>query len=590
MTDIDFNKIKLDLISNGSISHDSLESLTPSHLKLPLTSYQLQTIQAMKVLEDNDCSLGQNTCLKTSFGVLCNKAGSGKSFCILGLISLVPQLKMKETIISVFSEQIAIIRKNTNKRIINTNLIVIPSGLLFTVWIPYIKNFTTLKFDVITKQSNSLIDLDYIDTLDCLLCPSKMYNIVIKMSTDMYWNRVVFDESDSISLPSCKKPNSIFTWFVTSSAKNLMFPNGNYWKNDNGLLSRVLTDGIKNNGWIKNTFKSLQKCNSVEILANIFIKVSDDYIDKITQLPNIQHIKHLCKSPYYVNILYDLFDDVEPLFANDCKFLMRKNGIIYESHINLLICNIFKFLKKQLKNSIIKLNYLLSLETNEIEVNIIQQKKDKVKENIENIRNQMKKIENRIRQLDCESIDDECPICMKPLKNNEPCLLLCCKNFICFNCITTCISNDYVNCALCRSSLKDENIIKFIKNNCDNLDKISTIHKIVNMYNVDSDFRCLVFSLYDDPLQSITFNNISYKKPNVFTKRLLDLYNTGKIKILLLNANHYSCGINLINTTDIIFFHKMNNELSNQIIGRAQRYGRTSNLRVHELYYEQEHT
>ena len=66
---------------------------------------------------------------------------------------------------------------------------------------------------------------------------------------------------------------------------------------------------------------------------------------------------------------------------------------------------------------------------------------------------------------------------------------------------------------------------------------------------------------------------------------MINNYESGKTKILLLNATQYACGINLIATTDIIFFHKMNQELTNQIIGRAQRFGRTENLNVHYLLY-----
>ena len=46
--------------------------------------------------------------------------------------------------------------------------------------------------------------------------------------------------------------------------------------------------------------------------------------------------------------------------------------------------------------------------------------------------------------------------------------------------------------------------------------------------------------------------------------------------------------MNLEMTTDIIIFHKMNDELEKQVIGRGQRLGRTSQLNVHYLCYENE--
>ena len=47
-------------------------------------------------------------------------------------------------------------------------------------------------------------------------------------------------------------------------------------------------------------------------------------------------------------------------------------------------------------------------------------------------------------------------------------------------------------------------------------------------------------------------------------------------------------GMNLENTTDVIFYHKTETVMYKQVIGRAQRPGRTSCLNVHNLLYLQE--
>ena len=43
------------------------------------------------------------------------------------------------------------------------------------------------------------------------------------------------------------------------------------------------------------------------------------------------------------------------------------------------------------------------------------------------------------------------------------------------------------------------------------------------------------------------------------------------IDCLLLNSRFCGNGINLENTTDVFIYHKMNDNMTNQIIGRAQR-------------------
>ena len=56
----------------------------------------------------------------------------------------------------------------------------------------------------------------------------------------------------------------------------------------------------------------------------------------------------------------------------------------------------------------------------------------------------------------------------------------------------------------------------------------------------------------------------------------------------MLNTNYYGTGLNLENTTDLIFYHKMSSDMEKQVIGRAQRVGRTSVLNIHYLYQDNE--
>ena len=46
--------------------------------------------------------------------------------------------------------------------------------------------------------------------------------------------------------------------------------------------------------------------------------------------------------------------------------------------------------------------------------------------------------------------------------------------------------------------------------------------------------------------------------------------------------------MNLENSSDIIFVHKMNKDMEKQVIGRAQRLGRKSKLNIIYLLYENE--
>ena len=56
--------------------------------------------------------------------------------------------------------------------------------------------------------------------------------------------------------------------------------------------------------------------------------------------------------------------------------------------------------------------------------------------------------------------------------------------------------------------------------------------------------------------------------------------------ILMLNSEKHCAGINIQETTDLIFFHRLSRDsIEAQAIGRAQRFCRTHSLNVHYLTY-----
>lgn len=65
-------------------------------------------------------------------------------------------------------------------------------------------------------------------------------------------------------------------------------------------------------------------------------------------------------------------------------------------------------------------------------------------------------------------------------------------------------------------------------------------------------------------------------------------FKEGAADVLLSSATLFGCGLNLENTTDVVFLHRMPNAQRAQVIGRAQRPGRGGALRVHDLLHRNE--
>ena len=100
----------------------------------------------------------------------------------------------------------------------------------------------------------------------------------------------------------------------------------------------------------------------------------------------------------------------------------------------------------------------------------------------------------------------------------------------------------------------------------------------------------MIFSDYDVSFYSIscalTENGIKYAliKGAIGTiEKQLDEYRHGSTDVLFLNSRYNSSGINLVETTDIILIHDIDDTKKSQIIGRANRLGRKIPLTVHLL-------
>lgn len=68
----------------------------------------------------------------------------------------------------------------------------------------------------------------------------------------------------------------------------------------------------------------------------------------------------------------------------------------------------------------------------------------------------------------------------------------------------------------------------------------------------------------------------------------LAAYKAGKYQVLLLNATTEGAGMNLENTTHMLFMHATNPGLIGQVVGRAQRFGRVGQLRIIGLFNKNE--
>lgn len=77
---------------------------------------------------------------------------------------------------------------------------------------------------------------------------------------------------------------------------------------------------------------------------------------------------------------------------------------------------------------------------------------------------------------------------------------------------------------------------------------------------------------------------------NIVNKFWLNNRDEEAYEVILLKGPEFCAGLNLQCATDVIFTHKTDKNVETQVIGRAARIGRLSDLNVHYVLYENEYT
>jgi SNF2 family DNA or RNA helicase len=110
-----------------------------------------------------------------------------------------------------------------------------------------------------------------------------------------------------------------------------------------------------------------------------------------------------------------------------------------------------------------------------------------------------------------------------------------------------------------------------------------------------SSSKVLIFSSYEMSFQSISnvvqkmgMTSRCLKGNDSQIRSMIKKYKEEDLNVLFINARNFGSGMNLENTTDIVLFHKMDTEIEKQVIGRAQRFGRTCPLKLWYLLHDNE--
>ena len=221
-------------------------------------------------------------------------------------------------------------------------------------------------------------------------------------------------------------------------------------------------------------------------------------------------------------------------------------------------------------------------------------------------KNELRSTEERIKTIQerLTGTDTTCPICLDPEMDNKT-VLKCCQNAMCFGCFAHSISIKSA-CPLCRAPIRSRDDAIIVSGNADKScackepvlkQKEEALKELLNNI-IERDDRStkkiLLYSEYSfhhmfDAVQQLGITPTMFGGTvKQFDRVLTKFKKSPQNECLMLNAQSSGAGLNIQEATDIVLYHNMSEDITLQVMGRAQRFGRKGQLRIWRMANEKE--
>lgn len=527
----------------------------PQHSSIPLWEHQKKMLYRCLSIEQQCKQLQGDT--PQTFGIMGDKPGTGKTNVALSLI-------------------LSDLTPNKNE----CNLIVVPHNI-YTQWDSSIRNFCDLQkvkyhgFIDYGEISKLYADPSILNSVDILLTTSLYYHTIcgtintLNKTNGLTIGRVFFDEIDTLSSMLREPVQSKFTWFISASFK--VDKMGCYKIDHVPIRICKCEDSVIDASFdLKPPIEKVYPCHSIftELIKDIMPAKKISELNALDFNTNIYRFVTIVPKNEKEFVFY-LLRDIEEIFIqsnNNIQNMLRARKEMEESG----------FFSGQL------------LQT---KVNSMMTQVQEAQQLVSASKNIKKRLYERFAQHKI------CSLSLSNVENDSPLVSKCCKLYYYPPIVE---KAKQVKCSLCDAVLdfptsflvdtkKNTNVQPIVTKHkfavfTDIMEKMNDSSKII----IFSDFPC-VFKTVEAYFKHKQIKFVSLDGGTITEiDKAVQGYKNGDKKVLLADSSMYGCGMNFENTTDVIFIHNMIPEMEKQIIGRAQRPGRTSVLNVHRLRHRNE--
>lgn len=616
---------------------DSPQADQPTWIKTPLRPHQLTLLAAARELEGRanmtTLSLAEPQLL-TRFGTLADRVGAGKSLVALSLIRDPPVAQVSFTCREGGAARIMGLKQmppvadipaawmdlsgaalraaiGGQRLHVRTALVIVPHNVV-SQWETYIRDQTMLDAVFIKKTKDCDYDaprfLQRVLAADVVLVSGTMLKKFVgavsmygPLFRDVVWSRLFIDEADTIPCGlRLGEVTARFTWFITGSWLNMLFPRGLY-----EYIVKQLDEETRvaiGNGYIAglnshmNVVSATVSDSKDPRFTALILRNRDDWIDASLARPVIHHDTIMCRAPANLGILRDFVTPaaLEALHAGDTAGALTAMGIKASSKESVAAA-----LTGSLRGELTQAEKMLAFKR-EMEYSTPAAKKEaliKAEAKVARLQDQLTALENRIAGA---ANGDLCPICYDTPRTTT--LTPCCRQAFCLACICECLASKPA-CPLCRVAIASPKQLAVL--GADGEEEVAEEEllptkgaALLNLLGASKpDERYLVFSAHEASFKGLRELLAArgvrcevLQGTAARIDRLRKQFREGTVRVLCMNARYVGAGLNLESATHVVLYHRMNVELERQVIGRAVRFERAGELRVIHMVHEQETT
>jgi Ring finger domain len=565
-----------------------------SSVEPPLRPHQEAALARCRAIETRQHDIGmirdlspdfEYSDLKSRIGTICDSTGSGKSLVVIALCADACDVATPVRYVSHCNGLMSYTVRSMDFRRVQTSVIVVPHGIL-RQWIGYLRasgvGFYVVEYQTPGGRRALEAKLNARDCPPIVLCTDTNYRMVTSVfeSNGLCADRLVIDEADTIPLGHSPLIEACMYWTVTASVPNVLNPKGGaiYYTFDGSwaMCDRVKCTAVRR---IWHTLEEYAK----ETRAMLLVRSSDDFVRASLALASYQMHDVLCRAPPGTAVLCHLGDRV------DRAVMQALNTDDVELALSLLP-------NRDSADNIVanvRAGWRDAIDAARIDIaKLSDVSEPRVQELVRSMEREAQTYEKSIEALD-ERVRGEqvCAICYEQPVGRT--ILTCCSSVYCVKCVATWL-NKNATCPYCRARTCFEVDAKVVGAEADvnrMLSKTESVERLVKAILDGDASRRVILACSNNGLgrtlqRPFAAYGISVLKgTGASIAKSVREFQEGKTRVMFMSDDCYCTGINLPFVTDVVLFHRTTGTMEDQIIGRAQRPGRTTRLQVWRMVH-----